>query len=391
MGGGRGVGGPGSSSHLRQLTNNFFYHIYPRRLPIDMSSATTSLKTIAVALSGGVDSAVAAWLLQEQGHRVIGVHADLGLDDPQKIRALERLTAFLKVPLHIIPLEQPFREKVIDYLVREYRRGRTPNPCVVCNQRIKFERLYEQALALGAAGLATGHYARIVNVPEGTGRTIARGLDTAKDQSYFLHRLNPEILSRVLFPLGALRKEAVRALAKKLGLPIPQSAESQDACFLPLGGYREFLEKGWGADLAAPGEIVDLRGQRLGVHRGLYAYTIGQRRGLGLPAGEPYYVIRMEPEQNRLVIGFKKDLAACGLWVRAPHWLTSPADLEGLAVLVQIRYRHRPVAGTLQWGPDRRIGVRFATPQIAVTPGQAAVFYIGERVFGGGWIEEAWH
>ncbi|MBI5582611.1 MAG: tRNA 2-thiouridine(34) synthase MnmA [Deltaproteobacteria bacterium] len=355
-----------------------------------MPSPTTPFQTIAVALSGGVDSAVTAWLLQEQGFRVLGLHADLGLDDPHKTQALEKLAAFLKVPLQLIPLERPFRETVVTYLVREYRRGQTPNPCVVCNQRIKFEKLYEEALARGAEGLATGHYARIVDFPQRGGRTIARGLDAAKDQSYFLHRLNPEIFSRVVFPLGEMRKEAVRALANKLGLPIPQSVESQDACFLPPGGYREFLEKGWGPDLATPGEIVDLQGRRLGRHRGLYAYTIGQRRGLGLPAGEPYYVIRMEPEQNRLVIGFKKDLAASGLWVRDLHWLVPPGDLESLEVLVQIRYRHRPVAGTLQWTPAGRIGVRFAEPQKAVTPGQAAVFYLEDRILGGGWIEEAW-
>lgn len=355
-----------------------------------MPISSPPINPIAVALSGGVDSAVTAWLLKEQGRRVLGLHADLGLDDPKKIKDLEKLAFFLDIPLHLIPLAQPFRELVIDYLAREYRRGRTPNPCVVCNQRIKFERLYGESRALGADRLATGHYARIVNVPDGRGLTIARGLDRTKDQSYFLHRLNPEILSRVVFPLGEMRKEAVRALAKKVGLPIPQKEESQDACFLPPGGYREFLEKGWGPELAQPGEVINLRGNRLGSHRGLYAYTIGQRRGLGLPAGEPYYVIRLDPEKNLLVVGFQKDLAASGLRVRDPHWLTPPAELEGLKVQVQIRYRHRPVAGTLQRTSAGGIGVRFAEPQSAVTPGQAAVFYQGDRLLGGGWIEEAW-
>jgi tRNA-specific 2-thiouridylase len=343
-----------------------------------------------VALSGGVDSATTAWLLQEQGLRVIGIHADLGLDHPDHIRRLRRLADFLKIPLEIIPLAKPFREQVSDYLVREYRRGRTPNPCVVCNQRIKFERLSAEALALGADGLATGHYARIVSVPEGGGLTIARGLDRAKDQSYFLHRLNHEVLPRVLFPLGEMRKDAVRALAKKIGLPIPQKEESQDACFLPAGGYRELLEQEGGPGLAVPGEILDLQGKRLGTHRGLYAYTIGQRRGLGLPAEAPYYVIRMDPRENRLVVGFKKDLSSAGLWLRDPHWLIPRPALENLRVLVQIRYRHRPVGGTLLRTPEGRIGVRFAEPQNAVTPGQAAVFYQEDRVLGGGWIEEAW-
>jgi tRNA-uridine 2-sulfurtransferase len=383
------VGEPGSSDRLRQLTNNRFLPFSsPPRSP--MPSSAPSNNTIAVALSGGVDSAVTAWLLKEQGRRVLGLHADLGLDDPKKIKGLEKLAFFLDIPLHLIPLAHPFRELVIDYLVREYRRGQTPNPCVVCNQRIKFERLYAESLALGADRLATGHYARIVNVPDGRGLTIARGLDRTKDQSYFLHRLNPAIFSRLEFPLGERRKEAVRALAKKVGIPIPQKEESQDACFLPPGGYREFLEKGWGPDLAQPGEVIDLQGNKLGSHRGLYAYTIGQRRGLGLSAGEPYYVIRLDPEKNRLIIGFKKDLAASGLRVRDPHWLIPPPELAGLKVQVQIRYRHRPVAGTLQRTPGGRIGVRFAEPQNAVTPGQAAVFYQEDRVLGGGWIEEIW-
>jgi tRNA-uridine 2-sulfurtransferase len=347
-------------------------------------------QTIAVALSGGVDSAVTAWLLQEQGFRVLGIHADLGLEDAKKKQELEGLAAFLDIPLHFIPLKQPFREMVVDYLVREYRRGRTPNPCVVCNQRIKFERLLGKALDLGVDGLATGHYARIVSLPDTSGLTIARGLDAGKDQSYFLHRLNPEILPRLVFPLGEMRKEDVRALAQTVGLPVPHREESQDACFLPPGGYREFLEKEKDPDLAAPGEIVDLQGKRLGAHRGLYAYTVGQRRGLGLPAGEPYYVIRMNPVENRLVIGFKKDLAASGLWLRDPHWLTPPPELEGLRVQVQIRYRYRPVGGMLQRNPEGRIGVLFAAPQNAVAPGQAAVFYQEDRVLGGGWIEEAW-
>jgi tRNA-specific 2-thiouridylase len=355
-----------------------------------MPISSPPLNTIAVALSGGVDSAVTAWLLKEQGRRVLGLHADLGLDDPKKIRDLEKLAVFLDIPLYLIPLAQPFREQVIDYLVREYRRGQTPNPCVVCNQRIKFELLLAEAQALGAGGLATGHYARIVTVPEAGEQTIARGLDTTKDQSYFLHRLNPAIFSRLAFPLGERCKEAIRALAKKAGLPLPRQEESQDACFLPPGGYREFLEKNGGIGLDNPGEIVNLRGERVGTHRGLYAYTIGQRRGLGLPAEAPYYVIRMDPQENRLVIGFKKDLPSAGFWLRDPHWLIQPLPWEGVKVLVQIRYRHRPVTGTLRRTPEGRVGVRFAEPQNAVTPGQAAVFYQEDRVLGGGWIEEAW-
>ena len=348
------------------------------------------MKTVAVALSGGIDSALSAYLLKKEGYRVIGLHADFGFSPESPLPWLEKISSFLDVPLEVFSLKERFQENVVDYFVSEYALGRTPNPCVVCNPIIKFGLLCQKAFTLGADFFATGHYARIVPAPWGEGLTIARGRDRGKDQSYFLHRLDAQNLHRVLFPLGDWTKEEVKAFAREIGLPINPKGESQDICFLPQGGYREFLLKHASFDLSRSGDIVDLQGKKLGTHQGLFAYTVGQRRGLGLPAAEPYYVIRMEPDCNRLVIGGKKDLESVGGRLSDFHFLSRPPEIDGLKVSVQVRYRHKPAAATLQDWADRRLDVRFQIPQKAVTPGQAAVVYLGESLLGGGWIEESW-
>jgi tRNA-uridine 2-sulfurtransferase len=346
------------------------------------------MKKAAIALSGGVDSATAAWLLREQGFEVLGLHADLGLTAPAQAARLRELAAFLRIRLEIIPLQQAFRKQVMGYLIAEYRRARTPNPCVVCNQTIKFDRLFRRARELGAELFATGHYARTLLCPWGGGPTIGQGADAAKDQSYFLHRLPREVLPYLLFPLGHRTKTEVKNLAREIGLPIFQGQESQDACFLPPGGYREFLLREAGKTLTRPGDLVDLQGRKLGEHRGLYAYTIGQRRGMGLPGKEPYYVIRLDRQKNELVIGAKEDLERMECRVAGVHWLCPPPDLNGLRVRAQIRYRHRPAAASLSGDPELGLRIRFDDPQKAVTPGQAAVFYFGDALLGGGWIQE---
>lgn len=344
------------------------------------------MKTAAIALSGGVDSATAAWLLREQGFEVLGLHADLGLTDPAQAARLRELAAFLRIRLEIIPLRETFRKQVMEYLIAEYRRARTPNPCVVCNRTIKFDRLFHRARELGAEQFATGHYARTLPCPWGGGPTIGRGADSTKDQSYFLHRLPRKVLPYLHFPLGDRTKTEVKALAREIGLPVFQGQESQDACFLPPGGYREFLLREAGETLKRRGNMVDPRGRKLGEHQGLYAYTIGQRRGMGLPGKEPYYVIRMDPQKNELILGAKKDLERLECRVEGIHWLCPPPEVDGLRVRVQIRYRHRPASATLSGNPDQGLRVRFDHPQTAVTPGQAAVFYLGDTVLGGGWI-----
>jgi tRNA-uridine 2-sulfurtransferase len=345
------------------------------------------MKIVAIALSGGVDSATAAWLLREQGFEVLGLHADLGLTDPAKAAFLRELASFLRIRLEIIPLQEAFRKQVMDYLVAEYREARTPNPCVVCNRTIKFEHLFRAGRERGAERFATGHYARTLPCPWGEGLTIGRGADPAKDQSYFLHRLNREVLPRLLFPLGDRTKTEVKILARELGLPVFEGEESQDACFLPTGGYREFLIREGGPDLTRRGNMVDLQGRIVGEHQGLYAYTIGQRRGLGLPAREPYYVVRMNPQKNELVIGSQTDLERTEARVGEVHWLCRPPEIDGLRVQAQIRYRHCPAPATLSGKSDQGFRIRFDHPQKAVTPGQAAVFYLGDKVLGGGWIE----
>lgn len=348
------------------------------------------MKTIAIALSGGIDSALSAFLLKKEGARVIGLHADFGVTPLSPLPWLDKIASFLQIPLEIFPLKEAFQQKVMDYFVSEYGLGRTPNPCVVCNPAIKFGLLFQKAFALGADGFATGHYTRITPAPWGEGLTVARGVDQEKEQSYFLHRLSAQTLNKTSFPLGTWTKRQVRAAAREIGLPFNPDGESQDICFLPQGGYREFLAKQAGADLIRPGEIWDVQGKKLGTHRGLFAYTVGQRRGLGLPARAPYYVIRLEPAHNRLIIGEKKDLESSGCWLTDVHWICPPPDPGHLSVMVQIRYRHKPAQASLMVREGQKLGIRFQTRQQAVTPGQAAVLYCGDQILGGGWIEETW-
>lgn len=348
------------------------------------------MKTIALALSGGIDSAVSAHLLKREGYRVLALHADFGSASQPPLSRLEAIAGFLQIPLTVFPLKTAFQEKVVDYFIAEYASGRTPNPCVVCNQRIKFDLLYHHGLNLGADGLATGHYARIVAAPWGQGLTLARGLDASKDQSYFLHRLRVSELERFLFPLGTWTKEQVRALARNIGLPVAAKEESQDICFLPQGGYREFLQRQLEPAQTQPGEIVDLTGKVLGRHQGIYAFTVGQRRGLGIPGPEPYYVLRLEAEPRRVVIGPKTALESSACRLSRIRFFRPPAEIDGTEVSVQIRYRHKPVSARLRLEPKNGGRLHFNSPQRAVTPGQAAVFYSGAFLLGGGWIEDVW-
>jgi tRNA-uridine 2-sulfurtransferase len=348
------------------------------------------VKTVAVALSGGIDSALSAYLLKKEGYRVIGLHADFGFSPEPTLPWLEKITTFLKIPLELISIKEIFRQRVVDYFISEYALGRTPNPCVVCNPLIKFDLLYQKGLSLGADFFATGHYTRIVQSPWDEGLFIARGLDHTKDQSYFLHRVSHQNLKQILFPLGTWNKDQVRAMAREIGLPVNPRGESQDICFLPKGGYREFLLKQCASKLIRSGEIVDIQGRKLGTHQGLFAYTIGQRRGLGLPAAEPYYVIRLEPDLNRLVIGGKKDLESSGCLLSDVHFISRPPEIERQEIMVQVRYRHQPAKARLHFGEGQTLEIHFQNPQNAVTPGQAAVIYWEDKVLGGGWIETTW-
>jgi tRNA-specific 2-thiouridylase len=340
---------------------------------------------VAVALSGGVDSAVAAALLRAQGLQVLGVHLRLAPEGPtgEQLKALARR---LEIPLLELDLTLDFSRQVLDYFAGEYSRGRTPNPCVRCNAAIKFGRAWQLLQEAGIPRLATGHYVRLAPGAEGLPE-LRRARDRAKDQSYFLQRLPLEILPHLLFPLGEMTKEEVRSRARDLKLPLgPDYRESQELCFIPQGSYRDFLE-GLPGIRAAAGDLVDCRGRILGRHRGVAYYTVGQRRGLGVPGAAAYYVVAIQPETNRVVLGPKEELLAAGLRATEVNWLIAPPT-GGMAARAVIRYRHPGVGARLFLEGPGKVQVIFDNPQAAVAPGQAVAFYQGDRLLGGGWIEE---
>lgn len=337
---------------------------------------------IAVAVSGGVDSLAAAARLKSQGYPLFGIHFLTGYE-PEN-RNVAAATGRLGLPLHVIDLSEAFQTRVVAYFSQTYLAGKTPNPCLVCNPAIKFGVLLDQARRLGAEYLATGHYARIVH-DDRRRPHLLRGVDQSKDQSYFLAFLTPAQLARACFPLGEMTKTQVVAWAAAQGLQPVAGPESQDACFVGSGRYTEFLT----ARAAAPatgGDIVDRDGRVLGRHAGLHHYTVGQRRGIGCPAAKPYYVLRLDVGSNRLVVGSKADTLASTCRVSGINWI-QPAPSGPVRATTRIRYRHRAAPSEVIPRPQHCATVAFDTPQGAVTPGQGAVFYSGEEVIGGGWIE----
>ncbi len=340
---------------------------------------------VAVALSGGIDSAVAAALLQRRGFRLLAVYLRLS-ERPDAAPQAAKVAAALAVPFTVVDFREAFQEAVVHYFSRSYAMGRTPNPCVQCNAAIKFGALWDQVRALGATHLATGHYARLQPAADGE-PGLWRAADRRKDQSYFLQRLPRELLASLMFPLGGLTKGAVRRIFRALELPgVETPPESQEVCFIPQGRYPEFLKTQAGLK-SRPGDIVDRQGRFLGRHPGLISFTVGQRRGLGVCAQEPLYVVALQPETNRLVVGPKSELLAVGLRAVQANWLIPPPKGE-IAATAVIRYRHPGVAACLTPAPDGSVSVRFATPQSAVAPGQAVAFYDGDRLLGGAWIED---
>ncbi len=348
---------------------------------------------IVVAMSGGVDSSVAAALLVEAGYEVIGVNLRLAgdasrccsLDDAEDAR---RVAERLGIRFYVADYAQRFRREVIEPFADDYLAGRTPIPCVACNQRFKFRHLLDRARALGAERVATGHYARVERAADGT-RVLRRGADPAKDQSYFLFDLDQERLARIAFPVGALDKAAVRARARDLGLATAEKPESQEICFVPDGDYARVVESVRPDALPGAGELVDERGRVLGRHAGVHRFTVGQRRGLGVAAGSRLYVTAIDAARNRVTVGPAASLAAAGARVGRVSWVAGVPPAAPVRARVRIRYRDAGAVARVEPGPGASARVHFDAPARAVTPGQAAVFYRGDEVLGGGWIEAA--
>jgi tRNA-specific 2-thiouridylase len=355
---------------------------------------------VVLAMSGGVDSSVAAYLLKRQGYEVIGLFMRTGAhgaeDDGRAHKkgccsALDagdarRVADRLDIPFYALDFEQDF-SRIIDYFADEYLAGRTPNPCVVCNNWLKFGKLWSYGQQLRADFIATGHYARAVR--RGDSVELHRAADPDKDQSYVLYGIRREVLPHLLFPIGAFRKEAVRALAREAGLGVADKPDSVEICFVPGGDHAAVIRERR-PGLATAGRVVDSDGNLLGEHDGIERFTVGQRRGLGIPAGERRYVLRIVPSDNEVVLGRREELLASGLVASRVNWLSEP-PAGPLPCQAKIRYRHGASPATVAALPDGGARVTFAEAQSAITPGQAVVFYDGERVLGGGWIEEATH
>jgi len=377
---------------------------------------------IVLAMSGGVDSSVCAHLLTRAGHDVTGVFMRHGIQihstdsdgnplrrkhgccSEEDARDAQRVADRFGIPLRVMDFHDEFQQ-IVDYFVREYSSCRTPNPCIVCNALLKFGKIFDFADSIGADRVATGHYARILptdqpadqpadqptDQPDGAREfNIWRGLDEGKDQSYVLHRIPREKLSRLIFPLGDFRKEAIRQIAEEAGLHVAHKRDSQEICFVPDGDHARFVKEcvfqKTGEYPNTRGDFVTLDGQNLGPHEGLERYTIGQRKGLRLAFREPHFVVRLEPETNRVILGLHDDLARTELTASDVVWQI-PDPQAPFECEVKIRYRSPSVPALVTPQPDRKFRLTFHSPVYGIAPGQAAVCYSGEKMLGGGWID----
>lgn len=343
-------------------------------------------KKVFVAMSGGVDSSTAAAVLLEQGCDCSAIYMITSEHTQPGQTCAREAARKLGIRLHVLDLRREF-ERILDYLCSEYSRGRTPNPCVVCNRRIKFGRLWEYARDKGADFLATGHYARVIETDDGP--ALYSGLDQGKEQSYALSMVNRDMLSHIIFPVGDHRKQQTRELAAKFGLAAHERAESQEICFIPDDDYAAVVESRR-PELARRGRIVDNAGRVLGEHNGIHRFTVGQRRGLGVAMGEPYYVTRIDAATNTVTLGPKKEVMHNKLWAGGANWLTEKPQ-DAFRALVQIRYNSEACPAVVRPSEDV-VEVEFEQRISAITPGQLAVFYRqdawGNRVIGGAWIEK---
>ncbi|WP_420644732.1 tRNA 2-thiouridine(34) synthase MnmA [Candidatus Leptofilum sp.] len=357
-----------------------------------------SKKRVVVAMSGGVDSSVAAALLVEQGYDVVGMMMRLWSEPgigsgapanrcctPDQMADARRVAGLLGIPFYVVDVQDHFRQTIVQFFIDEHDDGRTPNPCIECNRQIRFTYLLERALALDADYLATGHYAQVRHTP--SGYQLRKGLDPNKDQSYVLHVLDQEKLGKVLFPIGGYTKTEVRELAQKFGLPVASKSESQDLCFLGDGNYHRFLQE-YSQKVSAPGPILTSSGEELGQHNGLPFYTIGQRKGLGISASVPLFVLRKDVAQNALIVGPKSELGQQTLIARDVNWLSGRPPQQPIPAQIKIRYKAKGIQGEVVNLGDGRSQVTFHEPVFGVTAGQGAVFYDGDVCLGGGIIAD---
>lgn len=362
------------------------------------ADVTSRKQRVVVAMSGGVDSSVAAALLVEQGYDVVGIMLRLWSEQsdntsaanrcctPDQMADARRVAAQLDIPFYVLDVQDRFRHTIVQFFIDEHEAGRTPNPCIECNRQIRFTYLLERALALNADYLATGHYARVRHSAEGF--QLLKAIDSGKDQSYVLHVLGQEQLAHVLFPIGEYTKDEVRDLARRFELPVSSKRDSQDLCFLADGDYRRFLRE-YGRDMERPGPIVDEFGRVLGRHGGLAFYTIGQRKGLGLSVAEPLYVTGKDVDENALIVGRRNALGRQELVARQVNWVSGTVPERAISAQVKIRYKSAAVDATIEPLGTNVVAVSFAEQVSGITAGQGAVFYDSDVCLGGGTIADS--
>ncbi len=355
-------------------------------------------KKVVVGLSGGVDSSVAAYLLKKQGYDVLGVtmqiwqneESNRGPEDDScsgltAVRDAKKVAKYLDIPYQVMDFKEEFKCRVMDYFVAEYLQGRTPNPCIACNRYIKWEALLKRSMEIGADFIATGHYARIEKLENGR-FSVRNSVTAAKDQTYALYNLTQKQLERTLMPVGEFEKDEIRQIAKAAGIPVAHKPDSQDVCFVPDGDYAGLIDEMAKDKVPGPGNFVTPQGKVLGTHKGITHYTIGQRRGLELPMGERVFVTQIRPDTNEVVIGKNEDIFVTEVLCDQVNYMAIEDLKEPRRALVKIRYNHKGAFCLLEKLADGKVLCRFEEPVRAATPGQAAVFYDGEYVLGGGTI-----